>query len=54
MGKISKLVQRFKSKPKDFTYEELCRIMKSLGYSEDNQGKLPIPVLVFIMPKPAI
>jgi hypothetical protein len=39
MSKISKLVQRFKNKPKDFTYDELCRILKSLGYIEDNQGK---------------
>jgi hypothetical protein len=39
MSKIGKLIQRFKSKPKDFTYEELCRIMKNLGYSEDTQGK---------------
>jgi hypothetical protein len=39
MSKIEKLVQKLKTKPKDFTYDELRKIMRNLGYDEDTQGK---------------
>jgi hypothetical protein len=39
MSKSEKLIKRFKNRPRDFTYDELCRMMKGLGYIEDNQGK---------------
>lgn len=29
-----KLIHRFLSKPKDFTYQELIRLLRSLGYEE--------------------
>jgi virulence-associated protein VapD len=32
MGKIDKLLDRFKSKPKDFTYNELKKILNHFGY----------------------
>ena len=39
MSKLEKLIKRFKGKPRDFTYAELCKMLKSLGYTEDNKGK---------------
>lgn len=39
MSKIEKLLQRFLSKPKDFTFEELRKLLKSLGYEEAKTGK---------------
>jgi hypothetical protein len=32
MGKIDKLIERFKSKPKDFNYNELKRMLNYFGY----------------------
>jgi hypothetical protein len=37
MTKAEKLLNRFLSRPKDFTYNELLRLLGSLGYKE-NQG----------------
>ena len=34
MVTIDKLIQRFKSKPKDFTFGELQRFLNSFGYQE--------------------
>jgi hypothetical protein len=39
MSKTEKLLQRFLSKPKDFTFEELSRLLKSFGYKEAKRGK---------------
>jgi hypothetical protein len=39
VSKSDKLVKRFKNKPNDFTYDELCRLMKGFGYIEDSKGK---------------
>lgn len=39
MSKDEKLLQRFLSKPKDFTFEELRRLLKNLGYEEAKTGK---------------
>lgn len=35
MGKNEKLLERFKKKPKDFTYSELKRLLEGFGYKED-------------------
>lgn len=32
MGKIDKLLERFKSKPKDFTYDELKKVLNHFDY----------------------
>lgn len=40
MSKAEKLLQRFLSKPKDFTFEELRRLLKSVGYEEAKTGKI--------------
>jgi len=34
MGSKDKLIERFKKKPKDFTYEETLSLMAYLGYHE--------------------
>lgn len=39
MSKTEKLLQRFLSKPTDFTFEELARFLKSVGYEEEKTGK---------------
>lgn len=39
MSKTEKLLQRFLSKPKDFTFEELRKLLKGLGYEEAKTGK---------------
>lgn len=39
MSKADKLVQRFLSIPKDFTFEELRKVLKGCGYEEIKTGK---------------
>ncbi|MGD0281845.1 MAG: type II toxin-antitoxin system HicA family toxin [Dissulfurispiraceae bacterium] len=39
MSKTEKLLNRFLLKPKDFTYEELKKLLASFGYKEERAGK---------------
>ena len=39
MGTKKKLINRFKSQPKDFTWDELVRLFSVLGYKIDNKGE---------------
>lgn len=39
MSRRDKLVARLKGKPKDFTWDELVRLLEALGYSEAPTGK---------------
>lgn len=39
MSKIEKLINRLLKLPKDFTYDELLKIMHYFEFYEDNQGK---------------
>lgn len=39
MGKIDKLIERLKTYPKDFTWEELTKVLNHFGYNEMNTGK---------------
>ena len=39
MSKKDKLLKRLKSKPLDFTYDELKTLLNYLGFNEDNNGK---------------
>lgn len=39
MGKADKLLKRLISKPKDFTYDELKRLLLAYGYEEAKTGK---------------
>lgn len=38
MGSKEKLVERFKKKPKDFTYEETITLLAYFGYHVHNKG----------------
>ena len=38
MGSKDKLVERFKTKPKDFMYEETLSLLAYFGYHEHNKG----------------
>ena len=48
MSKSEKLLQRFLLKPKDFTFEDLRRLMKSFGYEEAKTGKTSGSRVAFI------
>lgn len=39
MSKIEKLIARLKSKPTDFTWEELIKVLAHFGYVESKTGK---------------
>ena len=39
MSKIEKQIERLKSKPKDFTYDEAKSILNNFGFMEYNKGK---------------
>jgi len=39
MSSKDKLVERFISQPKDFTFDELVTLMRFLGFTKNNKGK---------------
>ena len=39
MSKFEKLLERFLSRPKNFTYQELLHLLNGLNYSEFQKGK---------------
>ncbi|MCH5247888.1 MAG: type II toxin-antitoxin system HicA family toxin [Muribaculaceae bacterium] len=39
MGTKEKLIERFKSSPSDFTWNEYCRLFSILGFELNNKGK---------------
>jgi hypothetical protein len=39
MGKIEKLIERLLSHPKDFTWDELIKVLAHYGYEEQKKGK---------------
>ena len=39
MGKKEKLIARLKTRPKNFTFDEMETLLKSLGYKISNKGK---------------
>lgn len=39
MSKIEKQIERLKSKPKDYTYDEAKNLLNKLGFFENNKGK---------------
>ena len=39
MSRKEKLVNRLQSRPKDFTWDELQRLLEGLGYEPAKQGK---------------
>lgn len=47
MGSKEKLILRFISQPKDFTWDEMCRLLLSLGYNSGNKGKTSSSRIIF-------
>lgn len=39
MSQRDKLIARFQGRPKDFTWDELVRLLEGLGYGEAASGK---------------
>ena len=39
MGKKEKLIERLKSNPKDFTFDEMRNVLENLGFEMFNKGK---------------
>lgn len=39
MSKLEKEMERLKSKPKDYTYDEAKSLLNKLGFYENNKGK---------------
>lgn len=48
MSRKEKLIQKLKSRPKDFTYDELKTLLNYLGFFEYNKGKTSGSRIVFI------
>ena len=39
MGTKEKLIERFKRQPKNFTFDEIVKLLNGFGYSISNKGK---------------
>lgn len=39
MGKLEKLIERLKTSPKDFTFDEMQSLLQALGFEFSNKGK---------------
>ena len=48
MGKKEKLIERLKSKPKDFTFDEAETLLRYLSYSRSNKGKTSGSRVIFV------
>ena len=48
MGTKEKLIQRFVSQPKDFTWDELVRLFGIFGYELSNKGKTSGSRVIFV------
>ena len=48
MGQKEKLIQRLKSKPKDFTFDEAETLLTYLSYVRSNKGKTSGSRVMFI------
>ncbi|OAV75426.1 hypothetical protein Barb7_00955 [Bacteroidales bacterium Barb7] len=47
MGTKEKLTERFKGFPKDFTFDEMERLLSFFGYCRDNKGRTSGSRVVF-------
>ena len=47
MSKFEKLLERFLKRPKDFTYDELVRLLSAFGYIGDSKGKTSGSRMIF-------
>lgn len=51
MSRFEKLLKRFLSKPKDFTYDELARLLAGFGYKKVVTGKTAGSRVAFVNPQ---
>lgn len=51
MGKNEKLIERVKSLPKDFTFEEVVRLLNGFGYTQKEKGKTSGSRVIFVHEK---
>jgi len=51
MSRFEKLLKCFLSKPKDFTYDELARLLAGLGYEKASTGKTAGSRVAFVNPE---
>ena len=51
MGQKEKLIQRLKSKPKDFTFDDAETLLKYLDYIRSNKGKTSGSRVIFVHEK---
>lgn len=51
MSKKDKLIEKLKSKPKDFTFDELTKLLFSFNYKLDNTGRTSGSAVRFINSK---
>jgi hypothetical protein len=54
MSRRDKLIARLKGRPKDFTWEELVRLLEGLGYVEAKAGKSAGSRRRFVHPTAAV
>lgn len=48
MGQKDKLIERLKSKPKNFTFDDAESLLRYLGYTRSNKGKTSGSRIMFI------
>ncbi|MDE7374628.1 MAG: type II toxin-antitoxin system HicA family toxin [Odoribacter sp.] len=48
MGTKEKLIERFKSQPNDFNWDELVRLFSILGYDLKNKGRTSGSRVIFV------
>ncbi len=48
MGTKEKLIDRLKSLPADFTFDEAARLLQQFGYKKENKGKTSGSRVMFI------
>jgi hypothetical protein len=48
MSTKEKLIERFKTQPKDFTFDEMVRLFQILGFTINNKGRTSGSRVVFI------
>ncbi len=51
MSKHEKIINILNSRPKNFTYNELCQLLKGFGYVEHHKGKTSGSRVAFIHEK---
>lgn len=51
MGKHEKLVAKFKSRPRNFTFDELEALLTGFGYTRCNAGKTSGSAVRFVHPE---